>query len=379
MLKDYINWMRETALPLWTERGFDAAAGRFRERLDSAGAPLAVPHRSMVQARQIFVFAHATEQGWNDDAYRMAEIAMASLRRDFASDSGDETSFAFAIDPANATITSTTRDAYAHAFVLFSIAALYRVNGDAALLELADRTIRFIERRLTDPSNGGLFDALPAPAEKRQNPHMHLLEAYLFLERAAPGRGYIERATKLVALFRRHFFKGGLLLEYFRSDWSIADRAVWEPGHHFEWAWLLGEYAALTGEDLGQEMAALYESATGYGLSADGLIIDELSPELAPLKLSRRVWPHTEAIKAASMRHARGDTDARRFAESIASTLMQRFLNRPFAGGWVDHLDAQGAALVDYVPASSLYHLALAASVAAKGFGAAPDLSKAAS
>src|SRR5689334_1591709 len=113
MLINYINWIRETALPLWTERGFDAAAGRFRERLDSAGASLAVPHRSMVQARQIFVFAHATEQRWNDDACKMAEIAMASLRRDFASDSGDETSFAFAIDPANATITSTRRDAYA--------------------------------------------------------------------------------------------------------------------------------------------------------------------------------------------------------------------------------------------------------------------------
>jgi len=379
MLTNYINWIRETALPLWAERGFDATAGRFYERLDSAGAPLAVPHRSMVQARQIFVFAHATEQGWSGNAYKMAEIAMASLLRDFASDSGDETSFAFAINPADGAISSPVRDTYAHAFVLFSIAALFRVNGDVRLLDLADRTIRFIERRLTDPGHGGLFDALPPPAGKRQNPHMHLLEAYLFLERAAPGRGHIERATKLVTLFRRHFFKGGLLMEYFTPDWSIADRAVWEPGHHFEWAWLLGEFAALTGEDLSAEVATLYDSAVAYGRSTDGLIIDELSPEPAPLKMSRRVWPHTEAIKAASMRHAKGDADARSFAESMAALLMDRFLDRPFAGGWVDHLDAQGAPLVDYVPASSLYHLALAASVAAQGFAGAAGLAKATS
>jgi len=377
MLTSYINWIRDTALPLWAERGFDLSAGRFRERLDTVGAPVPVPHRSMVQARQIFVFAHATEQRWSEDAGQLAEVAMASLLRDFATDSGDETSFAFAIDPVNATVTSPVRDAYAHAFVLFSTAALYRINGDAKLLQLADRIIRFIERRLVDPEYGGLFDALPAPAEKRQNPHMHLLEAYLFLERAAPGRGYVERAAELVTLFRRHFFKGGLLLEYFEPGWEIAQRAVWEPGHHFEWVWLLGEYMALTRDDMGDEMTALYNSATKHGLSAEGLIVDELSPEPLPLKRSRRVWPHTEAIKAAATRHGLGDLDAHRFAESMAAGLMAHFLDRPFPGGWVDHLDANGAPLVDYVPASSLYHLTLAASVAAQGFAPVPDPAKA--
>jgi mannose-6-phosphate isomerase len=269
------------------------------------------------------------------------------------------------------------RDAYAHAFVLFSIAALYRINSDAKLLQLADRIIRFIERRLADPEHGGLFDALPAPAEKRQNPHMHLLEAYLFLERAAPGRGYVERAAQLVTLFRRHFFKGGLLLEYFQPDWAIAQRAAWEPGHHFEWVWLLGEYAALAGDDLGAEMAALYNGATKHGLSAEGFIVDELSPDLVPLKTSRRVWPHTEAIKAAATRHALGDADAHGFAESMAAGLLSHFLNRPFPGGWVDHLNANGVPLVDYVPASSLYHLTLAASVAAQGFALVSDPAKA--
>lgn len=381
MLDNYLDWITNAALPLWAERGFDRAGGRFCERLGGSGEPIPVPHRAMVQARQIFVFAHAAERGWSRDAAALAEAAMASLLRDFAEDSGDAISFNFSIDPGSRAIISTVRDAYAHAFILFSIAALYRLNGDKGLLDVADRTIRFVERQLTDAVHGGLFDALPDPDEKRQNPHMHLLEAYLFLERAAPGRGYIERAAGLVTLFRRHFFRDGLLLEYFTPDWSVAERAVWEPGHHFEWTWLLGEYAALRGEDMTAESNALYAAATTHGL-ANGLIVDELSPDLVPLKRSHRVWPHTEAIKAAAARHAAGDAAARGFAEQMAAGLMRTFLDRPFTGGWIDHIAADGAPLVDYVPASSLYHLVLAASVAQQGFGAgdfaaAPALAKA--
>lgn len=372
MLADYLDWITASALPAWAAHGFDRHAGRFHERLDWTGAPIAVPHRAMVQARQIFAFAHAAELGWAKDEAGLAEVAMAALLRDFATDTGDETSFAFAIDPASGAVGAAQRDAYAHAFILFALAALHQLNGDPRLLEIADRVIRFVERRLTDPQHGGLFDALPAPAEKRQNPHMHLLEAYLLLARTAPGRGHEERAAALVALFRRHFLRDGVLIEHFTPDWSVA-QPVWEPGHHFEWVWLLDEYAALTGERLAPEMDALYQSAAQRGGAADGLVIDALAPDGAILQSSHRIWPHSEAIKAAA---TRGDTA---LADTMAAILMQHFLDRPFAGGWIDHVSAEGEPLVDYVPASTLYHLVLAASVAAKSFAAAPALAKTAS
>jgi mannose-6-phosphate isomerase len=121
-------------------------------------------------------------------------------------------------------------------------------------------------------------------------------------------------------------------------------------------------------------MDALHAAAMTHGLAADGLIVDELSSRYELLKPSRRLWPHTEAIKAAATRHAAGDAEARRFAEAMAAALLRQFLDQPFSGGWIDHRSADGAPLVDYVPASSLYHLALAASVADKGFVAAPAL-----
>lgn len=377
MLKNYIDWVRDSALPVWAERGFDHAEGRFHERLDHKGDSIRVPHRSMVQARQIFVFADAARTGWLPEGGALAETAMATLLRDFADDDGAKASFAFSIDPASGAVTSRVRDAYAHAFLLFSIAALYRLNGDPMLLALADRIIAFIEAELADPIHGGLFDALPAPAEKRQNPHMHLLEAYLFLAEAAPERGYIERAGGLIRLFRCHMLRDGLLLEYFTADWDVAKHAAWEPGHHFEWAWLLGEYARLAGEAPGEEIDRLFASAARHGMLEDGLILDELSPELTILKPSRRLWPHTEAIKAAATRHARGETDARGWADHVAGALLRNFLDRPFAGGWTDHLAPDGLPLVAYVPASSLYHLLLGARVAAEGFAPAPEPAKA--
>lgn len=369
----YQRWIIDAALPAWSTIGFDVAAGRFRERLDRTGTPLDVPHRAMVQARQIYVFSHASHRGWSADGGKLAEIAMASLLRDFGDVFNDEASFAFSVD-ANGRRMSELRDAYTHAFVLFAIAWLYRVTGDAELLRLADKTNAFVRSRLFDARRGGVYDAYPvAPSEKRQNPLMHLLEAYLALERAAPGRGYLEQAGGLVTLFKTRLFSDeeGVLREYFAPDWTPhpdpAKADVFEPGHHFEWVWLLDEYGQLSGENLTPWSDRLYEIARDRGIAADGLVYDELATDLSVRKPSHRVWPHTEAIKAAVARHARGDEAAVPLAAGMARALLDHFLDQPFAGGWVDHIDAAHVPLVDYVPASSLYHLFFAAAEAARG------------
>ena len=353
---------------MWSTRGFDAAAGRFRERLDNQGAPLDVPHRAMVQARQIYVYSHAHLLGWHDGGAALAERAMASLQRDFAHDSGGETSFTFSID-GRGRVVSDTRDAYTHAFVLFATAWLHRITGDVTLLTLAERTDAFVRAHLVDPQHGGVFESYPTTTRtKRQNPLMHLLEAYLALERSAPGRDWLARAATIIDLFRSRLFDRdrGVLLEHFAQDWSahpdpaLAD--VVEPGHHFEWVWLLKEYEQLAGIPLVEPREALHEFALAHGVSKDGLVQDELASDGSVRKRSHRVWPHTEAIKAADTRHADGDSGADALAEGMADVLLERFLDRPFRGGWIDHISADGSPLVDYVPASSLYHLMFAAS-----------------
>lgn len=366
-LAQYEQWMTETALPFWSDRGFDRGASRFVERLDSDGRPVDVPQRAMVQARQIYVFSHAHELRWHADGRELAERAMRSLLRDFCTETATDARFAFSI-ARSGIIVSDVADAYTHAFVMFALAWLYRVTHDARLLELAAKTNVFIKAHLADDVHGGLYDAWPVTSDdKRQNPVMHLLEAYLALERAAPGRGYLDDARGLVTLLTTRLLSApdGVILEYFARDWSShrdAARAdVFEPGHHFEWVWLLGEWSALSGEPVEQIMAQLYESAMQHGRAESGLLFDEVDVAMKVRKCSTRLWPHTEAIKAAAAQHKRGVDGAARFAAANARALRERFLDAPFAGGWTDHFSAEGVPLVSHVPASSLYHLFFAA------------------
>lgn len=369
------GWLTAKALPLWSTIGFDARQGCFHERLDWAGQPVVgIPRRVMVQARQIYVFAHAAHLGWFPQGGRLADIAMSSLLRDFRDAAGTSSGFAFSVDHEGR-IVSASRDAYAHAFILFAIAWLYRLNGEPRLIALADATIAFIDANLADHAHGGLFDMFPVGDRgKRQNPHMHLLEAYLALEASLPGRGYIERAKHLIEIFKTRLFvaKGGFLLEYFAEDWSAHPdpnkRRICEPGHHFEWVWLLREFEKLSGEDLRFWIECLDISARANGVREDGLVFDEVATDTSVLKRSHRIWPHTEGAKAAVARYLLGDREAPGFAATMVSALMDNFLDKPFEGGWIDHVGAAGEPLVDHVPASSLYHLFLASAELARGF-----------
>jgi len=372
------NWLTSKALPLWSTVGFDRRRGHFQERLDWTGEPVgAVARRAMVQARQIYVFAHAAHLGWFPDGAQLAETAMRSLLRDFRDPSGRSGGFAFSVDSEGAVV-SENRDAYAHAFILFAIAWLHRLNGDPDLIALADDAIAFIDAKLEDPVHSGLFDNFSVVDRcKRQNPHMHLLEAYLALEVSAPGRGYLDRARKLVGVFQSRLFhtEQGVLLEYFAEDWSDhpdpAKRRIFEPGHHFEWVWLLREFENLSGEDMGPWADRLILNALESGVGEDGLVFDEIATDMTVLKRSHRIWPHAEGAKAAvASRLLFRQGDAPRFASTMIRALIDHFLDKPFEGGWIDHISADGKPLVDYVPASSLYHIFLAAAELTRAFPA---------
>src|SRR3546814_14289476 len=89
-----------------------------------------------------------------------------------------------------------------------------------------------------------LHDALPIS-------HMHLLEACLALHEATKETAYLDRAGLLLDLFRDRFLVTGSLREFFTDDLrpapGDAGRIV-EPGHHFEWVWLLHRYGLVTGD-----------------------------------------------------------------------------------------------------------------------------------
>ena len=191
---------------------------------------------------------------------------------------------------------------------------------------------------------------------------MHLLEAYIALEQAAPGRGFAERACDIVKLFKESMYDGErrLLPEHFSRNWGphpeAGKRHFFEPGHHYEWLWLLSE-SEKYGVSCDAIINDLGDVAAKHGTAQDGALHDEVGADYGVRKSSRRLWPHTEGAKAATAKLRRGHEDAAELGQRMIKVLMTQFVGKPFSGGWVDHLDETGTSKVDYVPASSLYHL----------------------
>ena len=117
------------------------------------------------------------------------------------------------------------KDFYDHSFVLFGLAWLLRVTDGERARHWIDRTLAFLDRVLADPEHGGYHEddrRDPYPLPRRQNPHMHLLEALLALYESTGERDWLDRAGGIIALFQTHFFdhETGTLREFMALDFS---------------------------------------------------------------------------------------------------------------------------------------------------------------
>ncbi len=354
-----LRWLTGQALPLWAEAGWDDGAGLFVERLDLAGNPLHdAPRRAMVQARQIFSYSVAARRGWcGGFGDRLLPAADTLIRRFYAVD--DAPGWIFSVHRSGRP-NDTRRDLYAHAFMLLALAEVAATTGERRFLALADETLAFLDAHMAHPA-GGYVDALPGSPDGplRQNPHMHLFEALLALHGADPARDYLDRAAVLAALMERRFLRGSALVEVFDADWTPRGGPdfPFEPGHHFEWAWLLTRFARLSGRRQSGAAAALWRSAIAHGTERNGLVLDEASVGRGALRRSARLWPHAEAAKAACCGLGASEDPS---AGDFLAALHDRFLAPAFPGSWIDHFDAGGWPLTDFAPASSLYHICCA-------------------
>jgi mannose/cellobiose epimerase-like protein (N-acyl-D-glucosamine 2-epimerase family) len=360
-----LRWATEAALPLWATVGFDTDHQRFEERLTFRAERLSdVPVRLMSQARQIYVYALAARRGWYAGAAELVSQAYLSMVRDYRGRNGRD-GWIFSIRRDGA-VADSRRDLYAHAFVLLAIASYIEATGARDALSVADETLAFIDRHLAAPEAGGFLDGLP-PLDgiRRQNPHMHMFEALLSLWECSGEARYLARAGEIFGLFASRFFRSdlGVLGECFTAGLEPAEGnagRLLEPGHHYEWVWLLRRFERASGRSVQSFADALYRHADTYGFDRDGLIVDELLLDGSHQTRSRRAWPITEAIKANVAEAARFREGAEGKASILAEVLLRRFLVSNPAGGWIDRLDEKGDPATNFMPASTFYHVACA-------------------
>jgi mannose/cellobiose epimerase-like protein (N-acyl-D-glucosamine 2-epimerase family) len=370
------SWLVRDCLPLWIDRGFDASSSGFHEILDFDGNPdVAASRRLTVQGRQIFTYSRAMILGWADCREKIASAFDAMVDR-YRSPDG-KPGFVFKVD-GQGKVVDANRDLYAHAFVLLAAAGYYRLTGDTQAIALADETLAYLDEAMVAP-RGGYLDSMPhVPELLRQNPHMHLFEALLALYEATGEARYLGRAGEKFGYLKTHFFRPDtdIIAEYFDHDWMPigGSNAMWEPGHHMEWAWLLSEYQRLTGTVTESIVGRLLAKAYRYGVRPPALIVDEVRGDGIVIKGGCRTWPLTEAAKAQAVRLGADPLAGQRLRAAF-DWMYERHLSEVTPGLWRDHFAEDGALLTPHSPASTLYHIAMSVFVAdeaIKAEGAGP-------
>jgi mannose/cellobiose epimerase-like protein (N-acyl-D-glucosamine 2-epimerase family) len=350
------EWLFRQAMPLWLEHGVDWRRGGFFEALDLVTLENRADFKRLrVTTRQIYVFVEGALAGV-PRADEAVDHGLAFLLGPVRNADGG---FASRCD-LDGRIVDPTRDLYDLAFTLFALAHAHRLTGDARLKAEARALLDFVAERLRHPA-GGFAESIPPVLPRRQNPHMHLLEAALACAEHIPDAAFDTLCDELAELAQQRFLDAGagLLREYYADDLTpVCDaqrRALIEPGHHFEWAWLLTEYARIRGRGV-PGGHALARTALRHGLDpATGLLRGELFDDGTVADGAVRVWPHGEWLKAAlALPGTAGDPLA-------AWAALRRFLDAPTTGLWREQWDPASACFSDKpAPASTLYHITTA-------------------
>lgn len=352
------NWLIKSALPLWYNIGIDWNRGGFYESIDSDMLSCTTNFKRLrVLARQIYVFSvgYKLEQEYCKSAVIQGLDFLLTKAR--LSEGG----FSSRLD-LNGDVIEGDIDLYDLAFCLFSLAHGYRILKDSFLKEEAISLVTFISDRLAHAS-GGFIEGIPHTTPRRQNPHMHLFEALLEWRDLSDHIVFCDMLENLIDLFFRKFYFSnlGVLIEYFDENLiplSDARGEVTEPGHHFEWVWLLSRYKAISSLEL-PSYTSLYNFARRNGINTrEGLLWGEVSKFGEPVSSSVRLWPHTEWLKAELVTNA-GDQQLRMISQSWCA--LSRFLDHQQRGLWYETFDHEkGTFRIEPSPASSLYHIVLA-------------------
>lgn len=368
----------EELLPLWEAHGLDRARGGYWNRLGPDLRPLPDGHKRMlVHARQVFAFTRGVEVGAGAWARAAANHGLEFLVERFW-DSRNGGWFTTTDDAG--TPLDRRKDLYDHAFAIFALAQHFRASAESESLRLALATFELLREHLRDPVSGGFLEGAsedwrPIVGPRRQNPHMHLVEALLVLAEVAPDSGALHEARALVELLVARWLdpKTGALGEHFDPLWRpLAGDAgnVVEPGHHFEWVWLLDRLASVGSGAPTRALAdRLFEFGRRFGVDADGGVFDQLDRVGKPLATSKRLWPQTERVKTLAARvRATGDAELRRELDAGLRYCFERHVD-PKTRGWHELLDREGRVLSDAQNATSVYHVVLALDEAGQALG----------
>lgn len=347
------NWLLDGALPLWWDLGADRDRGGFHEAIDLDGTPVADPHRARTIARQAFSYCEAGRLGWDGPWRQAANHALSYFRKHFVRADGTVNS----VVDLDGRCDDPRFELYNQAFALLAYASAHSELGEGAgWRQMAVRLRTTLEQRYAHPVAGFVEDP-SGPGSQSANPHMHLLEAALAWMHLDPDPGWRRMADPLVALCLERMMdtKTGALREFFTADWTPAPGiagSICEPGHHYEWAFLLHRWASLTGSRRPDAASRLIAFADTHGVDpVRGVAINAVLIDGSVHDPVARLWAQAERIRAYLVE----GRDEAQITSPVAALI--RFLAVEKQGLWFDQLDANGRFVEEPARATSLYHI----------------------
>lgn len=234
--------------------------------------------------------------------------------------------------------------AYGNAFAIYALASAYRTTGDPETLALARNGFEWIEKHLRTGEGylGGVKrdgsrlpydpesvrparDAMYAPSPwLSMNVHIHVLEAYAELLKAAPDPRLRERTAKVLALLRDRFLvEPGVLHLFLTEDGRPVPGAV-SYGHDFETGFLFLEAEEALGEhDPRTARAArrLVDHSLAWGFDAQtGQVWEKGFPLEPAYDKSVQWWEQFETLNVLLLMHERHGAETPAYWEAFQKT-----------------------------------------------------------
>jgi mannose/cellobiose epimerase-like protein (N-acyl-D-glucosamine 2-epimerase family) len=352
-----IGWLVEEAYPRWARHGIDPQNGGFVEAIAQNGQALALPRRARIHPRQVYAFAQAPAFGWRGDVAGIIGRGMEYFTAHYQRSDGLFRSLA----AADGAVLDERATLYDQAFALLGLAAAATALEDRSEYERRAVALRGTIDSLLGAGDGSLRSEEAAHAIRESNPHMHLLEACLAWAEIGSDGGWRTWVNGLVELALSRFIRkdSGALGECFTAAWQpapgLAGRLI-EPGHQFEWAWLLLRCESQHPKPLRDTALRLLSIGEEHGVHR-GVAINQLLDDMTIADANARFWPQTERLKAAALAATlTGESRYGSMAQEAASSFFP-YLETPLPGLWFDQKTSDGAMQGTPAPASTLYHV----------------------
>ncbi|WP_439877199.1 AGE family epimerase/isomerase [Pseudomonas prosekii] len=341
----------DVIVPLWQGPGWNADMALPYEALDAEHQPLPPQrYRAMACARQLYLFSSLI--GQLPAAEERAAALFRSLQQHFHD--AEHGGWFYSIDAQGAPL-DQRKDLYTHAFILFACAHYWDKVREPLVESVLNAALQVIAQRFA--TDDGLYEASlerdwsSLNSGPLQNPLMHLAEAFLATLSVREDAAAEDALLKLCTAMQEQFVdpQTRVLME---KPLGAVDN-WFEPGHQFEWYFLLESSPLLRSSQLHESLDRAFALTERLGVdehSGAVLAMLDLQDGGSAKDSTQRIWAQAEYLRALTLR-----THSEAPVLRQLQALQQRFLH---VGGWFECRDEAGEVSRKDMPSTTPYHLA---------------------